>query len=82
MHAGVSGQTHERMNVHTYIIAVMQSELAPYLDVIGILFQMLGKDGVDVAADSCVAVAEDAGDAFQLLPYAVLDVDRMTLHQL
>ena len=43
---------------------------------------MLDKDGVDVAADSRVAVAEDAGDAFELRPYAVLDVYRMTLHQL
>ena len=33
---------------------------------------MLDKDSVDVAADSSVAVTEDAGDAFKLLPYAVL----------
>ena len=43
---------------------------------------MLQKDSIDVAADGGVAVAEDAGDAFELLPYAVLDVDRVTLHQL
>jgi hypothetical protein len=58
------------------------SELAPYLDVVGIHSQMLDKDGVDVAADSCVTIAEDAGDAFKLPPYAVLDIDRMSLHQL
>lgn len=43
---------------------------------------MLDKDGVDVAADSRVAVSENAGDAFKLLPHAILDVYRMTLHQL
>ena len=43
---------------------------------------MLDKDGVDVTADGGVTVTEDAGDAFELRPYAVLDVDRMTLHQL
>ncbi len=43
---------------------------------------MLDKDGVDVAADGGVTVAEDTGNAFELLPYAVLDVDRVTLHQL
>lgn len=43
---------------------------------------MLDKDGVDIAANSRVPVSKDAGDAFKLLPYAVLDVDRMTLHQL
>ena len=43
---------------------------------------MLQEDGIDVAADGGVTVAEDTGDAFQLLPYAVLDVDRVTLLQL
>ncbi len=43
---------------------------------------MLQEDGVDVTADGGVSVAEDTGDAFELLPYAVLDVDRVTLHQL
>ena len=60
----------------------MHSELTPDFDVVGIHCEMLDKDGVDVAADSSVAVAEDTGDPFKLLPYAVLDVDRMTLHQL
>lgn len=32
---------------------------------------MLDQDGVDIAANSCVAVTEDAGDAFNHLPYAV-----------
>ena len=61
---------------------ILVSELAPDFGVVGIHCEMLDKDGVDVAADSSVAVAEDAGDAFQLLPYAVLDVNRMTLQQL
>ena len=39
---------------------------------------MLDQYGVDIAADSSVAVTEDAGDAFKLLPYAVIDVYRMT----
>ena len=43
---------------------------------------MLQEDGVDVAADGGVTVTEDTGDAFELLPYAVLYVDRVTLHQL
>ena len=43
---------------------------------------MLDKDGVDVAADGGVTVAEDAGDAFELRPNAVFDVYRMTLQQL
>jgi len=43
---------------------------------------MLQEDGVDVATDGGVTVTEDAGDAFELLPYAVLYVDRMTLLQL
>ena len=43
---------------------------------------MLQKDSIDVAADGGVTVAEDTGDAFELFPYAVLDVDRVTLLQL
>ena len=58
------------------------SELAPDFGVVGIHYKMLDKDGVDIAADSSVAVAEDTGDAFELLPYTVLNVYRMTLCQL
>ena len=61
---------------------IIISELAPYFDVVGIEIEMLQKDSIDVAADGGVTVTEDAGDAFELLPYAVLDVDRVTLHQL
>ena len=61
---------------------IIISELAPYFDVVGIEIEMLQEDGVDVAADGGVTVSEDAGDAFELLPYAVLYVDRMTLFQL
>ena len=61
---------------------IIISEFTPYFDVVGIEIEMLQEDGVDVAADGGVTVAEDSGDAFELLPYAVLDVDRMTLHQL
>lgn len=55
---------------------IIISELTPYFDVVGIEIQMLDKDGVDVAADGGVTVSKDAGDAFELRPYAVLDVDR------
>ena len=61
---------------------IIISELTPYFDVIGIEIQMLDKNGVDVAADACIAVTEDTGDAFELLPHAVLDVNGVTLHQL
>ena len=61
---------------------IIISELAPYFDVVGIEIEMLQEDGVDVAADGGVTVTEDAGDAFELRPYTVLDVDRVTLHQL
>ena len=61
---------------------IIISELAPDFDVVGIEVQMLDKDGVDVATDCGVTVAEDAGDAFELLPHAVLDVDWVTLLQL
>ena len=40
------------------------------------------RDSIDVAAYGGVTVAEDTGDAFELLPYVVLDVDRVTLLQL
>ena len=61
---------------------IIISELAPDFDVVGIEIEMLQKDGIDVAADGGVAVAEDTGDAFELRPHAILDVDRVTLHQL
>ena len=61
---------------------IIISELAPYFDVVGIEIEMLQEDGVDVAADGGVTVTEDTGDAFELRPYAVLYVDRMTLLQL
>ena len=43
---------------------------------------MLQEDGVDVAAYGGVTVSEDAGDAFELRPHSVIDVDRVTLQQL
>ncbi len=43
---------------------------------------MVGEDSVDVAGDGGATLAEDAGDAFKLLPDVVLDVDRMAVHQL
>lgn len=61
---------------------IIISEFAPDFDVVSIKFEMLGKHGVDVAAYGGVTVSEDAGDAFELLPYVVLDVDRVTLLQL
>ena len=61
---------------------IIISELAPYFDVVGIEIEMLQKDSIDVAADGGVTATEDAGDAFELRPYAVLYVDRVTLHQL
>ena len=70
------------MNMCMYMVAIKRSEFAPDFDVVGIEIQMLDKDGVDVAADGGVTVAEDAGNAFELLPHAVIDVDRVTLLQL
>ena len=61
---------------------IIISELAPYFDVIGIEIEMLQKDSIDVAADGGITVAEDTSYAFELFPYAVLDVDRVTLLQL
>ena len=61
---------------------IIISEFTPYFDVVGIEIEMLQKDSIDVAADGGVTVAEDTGDAFELRPHAILDVDRMTLHQL
>ena len=61
---------------------IIISELAPDFDVVGIEIEMLQKDSIDVAADGGVTVAEDAGDAFELLLYAIFDIDRVTLHQL
>ena len=61
---------------------IIISEFTPYFDVVGIEIQMLQEDGIDVAADGGVTVTEDTGDAFELRPYVVLDVDRVTLHQL
>lgn len=43
---------------------------------------MVGEDSVDVAGDGGATLAEDAGDAFKLLPDVVLDVDRMSVHYL
>ena len=43
---------------------------------------MVGEDSVDVAGDGGATLAEDAGDAFKLLPDVVLDVDRMAVHHL
>ena len=71
-----------RMNMCMYMVAIRHSEFAPDFDVVGIEIQMLDKNGVDVAADGGVTVSKDSGDAFELFPYAVLDVDRVTLQQL
>ena len=68
------------MNMCMYMVAITRSKLAPDFDVVGIEIEMLQEDGVDVAAYGGVSVAEDTGDAFELRPYAVLDVDRVTLH--
>lgn len=62
-----------------YMVAIRHSEFAPDFDVVGIEFEVLRKNGVDVAADVGVTVAEDTGDAFQLRPHTVLDVDRVPL---
>ena len=70
------------MNMCMYMVAIKRPEFAPDFDVVGIEIQMLDKDGVDVAADGGVTVAEDAGNAFELRPHVVLDVHRVTLHQL
>ena len=43
---------------------------------------MLDQDGIDIAADSRVAVSEDTSDAFEFRPNTVFDVDWMTLCQL
>ena len=58
------------------------SELTPDFDVVGILFQMLGEDGVGVAAYRCTTVAEDSGDALKLVPQVALNVQGMAVHQL
>ena len=47
---------------------IIISELAPDFDVVGILFQMLGEDGVGVTADRGTTVAEDSGNALKLVP--------------
>lgn len=39
---------------------IIISELTPYFDVVGILFQMLGEDGVGITADGGATVAEDS----------------------
>ena len=67
------------MNMCMYMVAIRHSEFAPDFDVFGIKVEVFRKDGVDVAADAGVAVAEDTGDAFQLRPYSILDVDGVTL---
>ena len=56
---GVPGAVVSRLSI---------SELAPYFDVVGILFQMLGEDGVGVTADRGTTVAEDSGNALKLVP--------------
>lgn len=61
---------------------VIISELAPDFDVRGVGSQVVGEDSVDVAADGGATLAEDACDAFKLLPDVVLDVDRVTVNQL
>ena len=61
---------------------IINSEFAPDFDVRGVCPQVVGENGVDVAGDGGAALAEDAGDAFKLLPDVVLDVDRMTVHHL
>lgn len=43
---------------------------------------MVGEDCIDVAGDGGATLAEDAGDAFKLLPDVVLDIDRVTVHHL
>ena len=68
-----------RVQWHPEIII---SEFAPDFDVRGVGSQMVGEDGVDVAGDGGATLAEDAGDAFKLLPDVVLDVDRMAVHHL
>lgn len=70
------------MNMCMYIVAIKHSEFAPNFDVRGVGLQVVGEDGVDVAADGGATVAEDASDAFKLLPDVVLDVDRVTVHYL
>jgi len=58
------------------------SELAPDFDVVGILFQMLCKDGVGITADCCATVAEDSGNALKLVPQVAFDVQGMAVCQL
>lgn len=70
------------MNMCMYIVAITHSEFAPDFDVRGVCPQVVVEDGVDVAGDGCATLAEDAGDAFKLLPDVVLDIDRVTVHQL
>lgn len=43
---------------------------------------MVGENSVDVTGDGGATLAENAGDAFKLLPDVVLDVDRVTVHYL
>ena len=61
---------------------IIISEFAPDFDVRGVCPQVVGEDGVDVAGDCGATLAEDAGDAFKLLPDVVLDVDRVAVHHL
>lgn len=60
---GVPGAVVSRLSI---------SELAPDFDVVGILFQMLGNDGVGVAAYRGTTVAEDSGDALKLVPQVTM----------
>ncbi len=41
------------------VSAIRHSEFAPDFDVVDILFQMLGDDGVGITADCCATVTED-----------------------
>lgn len=69
---GVPGAVVSRLSI---------SEPAPDFYVVGILFQMLGDDGVDVAADGGATVAEDSGDALKPVPQVALNVQGMAVHQ-
>ena len=61
---------------------IIISEFAPDFDVRGVGSQVVGEDSVDVAGDGGATLAEDAGDAFKLLPDVVLNVDRVAVHHL
>ena len=64
------------------VSTIRHLELAPDFDVVDILFQMLGNDGVGIAADCCTTVAEDSGNALKLVPQVGFDIQSMTIYQL